>query len=777
MNHDFLKPWTKRPALCAFTFVSLLMASVAYPIYSIVFIPLGLALAYFLPRWILKFSIVSIILCTFSLVFNFFAEKDYKLRLAETFPEKSYGKVEALIPRQNGIAVIIETDFGRIRLTHKDSTQPPLPGDSIKFTAKYYPNQKPSVPGTFNTPQWLYSQNFIAYGQLKNFTVLSHSFSFEKIFFSFRNWLKSRLVPFCKSAEAGLLLGLLAGDRSGIPDALQNDFRKTGLIHVLAISGFHVVLLSGILLLCLKALRIPHNIARLLSVILLLIYIPVTGSSAAVVRSVFMFSTVQIGSILQRKTDSMNSLGFSLLLIVLYNPHELWNPGFQLSAAATAGIIAGVHSNPLKNLSHKFSKNKILAFIDTNIIQNVYVTLCATIATAPFLTYHFHTISPLSWLGNIIVVPLVSLSMYAGLFTILSPFDFLQQHFGAAAGGLLRLAAFFTKSLAESPSSQMTLGPFPVPVLLLFGVFCSCLPLISKETFYQKVSIFSLLSIALCFLGQSLFSIVFPSWKVTFIDVGQGDSILLETPLKKNFLFDSGNGGKKNDGVNKIIPYLRYSGLQKLDAVIITHPDADHFGGLENLIKEFPVKEIWISNCARIEEKITWQKILDNATSLNIPIRDIEAGFFYYEKNFFLESLHPDTFQCGETNEESLTFQASGFNQQIVLTGDLTTKGEKEIINRNMAGPSTLLKLGHHGSKTSSSREFLEITEPKYAIISSGKRNRYKHPSKEVIERLDSLKIPYLNTANNGSIFVEVNQKGLKLSATDGFLKYFRNEK
>ena len=123
---------------------------------------------------------------------------------------------------------------------------------SIFFKAKYYPNTPPTVPGAFNTPKWLYSQNFIAYGKLEKFQILSSSFSFEKIFYQFRIWIKNRLSPFCKSAETGLLLGLLAGDRSGIPDALQNDFRKTGLVHVLAISGFHVVLLSGLLLLFLK---------------------------------------------------------------------------------------------------------------------------------------------------------------------------------------------------------------------------------------------------------------------------------------------------------------------------------------------------------------------------------------------------------------------------------------------------------------------------------------------------------------------------------------------
>ena len=777
MIHDFFTPWHKRPALCAFLLVALFITSAVYPIYGIVFVPCALLFAWNLPKAFFKPCLFCICLAILSFGLESYNKKDYSLRITEKFPEKSYGNVESLIPRPNGIAVVISTSFGRLRLTYKGNDSPPLPGDSIYFQTRYYPNEPPTVPGAFNTPKWLYSQNFIAYGELKSFDILKSSFSFEKIFYSFREWIKQRLFPYCSKAETGLLLGLLAGDRSGIPDALQNDFRKTGLVHVLAISGFHVVLLSSILLLILKACRMPHNTARIFSVILLLLYIPVTGSSPAVIRAVFMFSIVQIGSVCQRKADSLNSLGFALLLIVLYHPSEIWNPGFQLSAAATAGIIAGESVNPLKSISKKFSNYKILALIDAYILQNIFVTFCATLATAPFLAYHFQTISPFSWFGNILVVPMVSLSMYSGLFTLLSPIEILQENFGAAAGFFLRIASFITSELSNSPGAQLTLGPFPVPILILLGCLFGCLTLVSKNLIYRKLSLLSLLLIAFSFFAQGFFQLLFPAYKITFIDVGQGDSILLETPSKKNFLFDAGNGGKKNDAGNKIIPFLRQSGINSLDAVIITHPDADHFGGLSKLIEDFPIAEIWISECARIEEKPTWQGILQKALQTNIPIRDISAGFYYQEKNLFLEALHPNALRCGETNKESITFQVSGFKKSIILTGDLTVEGENEILKRHMIYKTNILKLGHHGSKTSSSKDFLLETNPEYAIISSGKKNRYKHPSKEILERLDSLKIPYLNTAKNGSIFVEVSKKGMTLSAMDGFTQFWRNEK
>ena len=204
--------------------------------------------------------------------------------------------------------------------------------------------------------------------------------------------------------------------------------------------------------------------------------------------------------------------------------------------------------------------------------------------------------------------------------------------------------------------------------------------------------------------------------------------------------------------VTIIVPYLHHIGVSHLDALIITHPDQDHFGGALSIIKTFPVRELWITDCARIEPKENWQQVITEAYRRGVVLRDVQRGFMYHETLFEIKVIHPDTRRCIDPNTQSISFRARGLGHSAVLTGDLTIQGEKEILATDVYLKSDVLKLGHHGSKTSSSRKFLTQVEPALAIISSGRRNRFRHPSKEVVRRLDSLEIPYLNTAEKGTI-------------------------
>jgi len=791
---DSLSPLIKRPALTAFAAVAMLYAIYQHPVYSIGFIPIAIWGALHVPRWLLKTCLIVLVVGGAALFFEERGKSEYAIQLATDISSEGTGIVEHVLPRANGMAVILKTANGNIRLTSKDST-PPLPGDSIWYKAKFYTVERPTVPGQFDTPKWLAGSRLRAFGSLESFRILREGHAPERYFLSFKKWLQGRLAPYCSTPATGLLMGLLAGDRSGIPDALQNDFRRSGLVHVLAISGFHVVLLSGLLMLFLKSLRLPHNAARIAAIVLLLLYIPVTGGSAAVTRAVVMFSVVETGALLQRKADSLNSLGVALLVIILIYPSELWSPGFQLSAAATAGIIAGQKANPLGSVSKLLSKNALGKLFDTYILQTSYVTFCATLATAPFMAYHFQTFSPIAWLGNIIVVPCVSLGMYAGLFLAISPLEILQQNFGAAADTFLRIAAFLTKLLSDSPSAQVTIGPFPVPILCLTSLFCVLLTL-WKIQFYRRIAILISCGIAIFFCVAVIKFYLQPEWNLTVLDVEQADSILLETPNGKNFLFDAGLGNRKPNGSvsehnnaakNRIVPHLRYKGIRSLDAVIITHADADHYGGLEELIKTFPVKEVWISECAHTENKVEWQSVLSKVYQANIPVRDVSAGFYYRENClgkscFEMRALHPvsSAFGCGETNKESTTFAVHGLGHSALLTGDLTKEGEKEILTRLQNNPKLspdvdFLKLGHHGSKTSSSVEFLNAVSPYYAVASAGRKNMYRHPHKAVTDRLDSLHIPWLNTAKVGCVYLHVDGNGMQLSTElGGVVKFWK---
>ena len=760
-----IQPLKGKPALLSALVLILTIASLQVPDFIVLLVPLIILTHFFTKRlqWVIFITLIAGII-SLSISGN-------HQNFQEAPPAKACGTVESSQQRNNGMAVIIRVTQGtggdppensyRVRLTEKrDLPIIPLPGDSICYDASWYPVNPPTVPGGFDTKGWLKSQHLSAYGKFRHWTVYNHHWIPERSFFAFRQWIKKRLGKYLDHSETGLLLGLLAGDRSGIPDALRSDFQRSGLVHVLAISGFHVVLLAGMLMIFLKATRLPHRTVRIFAVLLLLVYIPVTGGSPAVRRAVIMFAVPQIGAIFQRHPNTLNSLGVALLILILPEPSVIWNPGFQLSVAATAGILIGGPVNPLKKLPDELKKNKLWNKIQGFILEPTYVTLCATLSTAPFLIHHFKTLSPFAWLGNIVVVPAISMGMQAGLFGLLFPIDSVRQFFCYAARFFLRLANLLTKFLSDSAQASTTVGPFGPSILLLCGFLIILIPLYRSNKLAKKMAFFSLLFFCANFAWNSYNKILHPQWSMTTIDVGQGDSHLITTPSNRHLLIDAGDAPDKSDKFSKgsdsgkdiIVPYLHHIGVSHLDALIITHADKDHFGGSLSLIKTFPVKEIWTTSCSRKETKTLWKQLLAEANRRDIPIRDIQRGFIWKEKFFELWSLHPDTTRCTDENTQSITLRAKGLGHSAILTGDLTVAGEKEILKSGSYLKSDVLKLGHHGSKTSSSRSFLTEVQPELAIISSGKRNRFKHPHKQVVRRLDSLKIPYLNTAEKGTI-------------------------
>ncbi|MBR6450923.1 MAG: DNA internalization-related competence protein ComEC/Rec2 [Fibrobacter sp.] len=690
----------------------------------------------------------------------------------EMISNSGCGTIESRLPRPKGTAFIINvsqenTDgksYGtakntarevhyKVRLTEKRKIlELPEPGDSLCYEASWYPVTPPSVPGAFDTQGWLNSQGLAAYGKFKRWTAHRGDWTFERSFFKFRQFLQRRFAKFLDPAETGLLMGLLAGDRSGIPEVLRSDFQRSGLVHVLAISGFHVVLLAGMLMVFLKATGLPHKIVILIATALLAIYVPVTGGSPAVRRAVMMFAIPQIGTLFGKPANTLNSLGVALLLIILPEPNVIWNPGCQLSFAATAGIIIGTPHNPTKLLPEKFTRNKLWQKIQAFAIDPTYVTLCATLATAPFLIHHFKTLSPFAWFGNIIIVPAISLSMQAGLFAQLSPIDFICEMFCNAARFFLRLASLLTRILSDSAAASITVGPFSPAVLVALGFLILLLPVCYKNYIARKYALLCILVAAALFTFESYRAVLYPSWTLTTIDVGQGDSHLIKTPSGKHFLIDAGDHSRQDSGKDIIVPFLHHTGVSELDALIITHPDKDHFGGALSLLKMFPVKELWASKCAMKERKPEWQQVIREANKRKIPIRNMHRGVLWKENYFEIRTIHPVENRCVEANEGSITLRLKGLGHSAVLTGDLTVAGEKQILKTDVYLKSDVLKLGHHGSKTSSSVKFLNAVEPKYAIVSSGRRNKFRHPHKQVTDRLDSLHIPYINTAKKGTI-------------------------
>jgi len=700
---------------------------------------------------------ISLIVCGIILSSYFLQKEGFSF--AENPPKSGRGSVEEVLKRPNGHAIILKTDFGKTRLNYTGENVP-LPGDSVFWQAKWFPITPPTIPGSFNAPKWMRSQGYRASGSLENVEILGSKFSFQRFSFSVKQKLEAYFSKFYAKPESALLMGLLAGDRSGISETLQNDFRKTGLVHVLSISGFHVVMLAGMLTLFLRALRLPRKVSQILSVALLCLYAPITGGSSAVWRAVLMFCVMESGNFFQKSASSINALGVALIFILIFNPEQAFNAGFQLSAAATFGILLG------QRIELPHFHGKIGKAFATFIFEPSFITLCATLSTLPLLVFHFQAFSPISWLGNLVVVPLVGLGMQAGVLSLFGIHPFICQTFADSATLLLRLGSIITSFLAENPYASSTIGPWPMPCLFAISIFISLLPFMRINPWARRIAIFCLFVCAAIFFGLEVKKNFFPSWSAVFLDVGQGDSILLKSPGGHYYLVDAGPPAKKRSlAKDKIIPYFRSQGISKIDAIIISHPHSDHYGNAADILKEFPVKEFWTTSCAQHHaEDRSWRNVLEMARTKGVPVKNLRTGLGLKEKMLLsknewdLTILYPDSLQCEKNqNNNSIVLKVQGLGQTLLLTGDLEKQGERQLLPLDIK--SDVLKLGHHGSKTSSTREFLEKVAPSSAIISVAQKNVYKHPSKEVLARLDSLEIRNYKTSEMGSIKVEFTNK------------------
>jgi len=275
----------------------------------------------------------------------------------------------------------------------------------------------------------------------------------------------------------------------------------------------------------------------------------------------------------------------------------------------------------------------------------------------------------------------------------------------------------------------------------------------NKNPWGKRIALSCLLVCSIFFFGFEVKRNFFPSWSAVFLDVGQGDSILLKSPAGRFYLIDTGPPLKKRSMArDKIIPYFRSQGISKLEAIIISHHHADHNGNLADILKEFPVGEVWTNSC---EQSTANAKYLHKGLS-------IKEELLLSKSEWSITVLYPDSAICDKKeNNNSVVLKVQGLGQTLLLMGDLEKEGERKLLSQDIK--SNVIKVGHHGSKTSSTREFLERSQPSSAIISVAERNIYRHPHKDVLARLDSLGIKRYKTSESGSIKVRFEKKGYSL--------------
>ena len=528
-----------------------------------------------------------------------------------------------------------------------------------------------------------------------------------------------------------LARALLLGDGNALPASQREAMRRVGLAHLVAVSGLNVGMVATVFFVLL--LRAPRGLRLLGTLAGVLGYALLVGPLPSLLRALLMAAVVVGALLLRRLPAALNSLAVSCLLLVLLDPSWVEDLGFQLSVAATGGLLA--FSAPLR---HHLRALGIFA-------APLAVTLAAQLATLPWSLAAFGRLSPISPLANLIAIPWSGIALVIAL-----AWAVLRLAIGETADVLLPLLDRLAAPLAwleHLPASRWITWPQQAPwwcawAITLLIVTCVLLPRPRWSLALRAV-----LTIAL--VVASLPAAPPPEPELVMLDVGQGDAILLRDG-DATLLIDGGGWRRPGFGGRVLLPALTALGVRQLDVLAVTHPDSDHCGGAADLLRELPVAQVWAPH--GIAETPCGASLHVRRT----PYRELAAGDVARLARWRLSVLNPDRDGEGPDNHRSLVLLAEAAGRRALLTGDLDAAGEAKLLRRY--GPDAvacdLLKVAHHGSPSSTITPFLRAASPRLALISVGAGNAYGHPSPKVLATLARENIPILRTDREGMVRV-----------------------
>ena len=558
------------------------------------------------------------------------------------------------------------------------------------------------------------------------------------------------------SKQGAVLEALLLGERGRMDGETISGLQRSGLYHLVAISGAHIGIISFLIFSILKAVRFPKRPSYGVLILFLLFYAMMVEGRASVMRATIMALTYLLGKLLWEKTDLLNTVSFSAFVILLLNPFSLFEPGFEMTYAATLSIIL-FYPRVSKYLSRlPLKTGELLA-----------LSLTAQLGVVPLVAHLFNRVTLSSLFLNIPAIPLVGLIMGSGfVFLAVSSFGLgLSALLAAGIKSLIDLFLWISRSPDAFPGFSFRIPSPPPAVVLcyyLFLLFILFRPRFKGQRILASGLFTAVLAVLIIYPFPARSS---PSLRVTFLDVGQGDSILVEFPGKKKMLVDGGGmfDSSFDTGEQVVSPFLWRCGIRKLDFLVLTHAHPDHLNGLVAVAKNFRIGEFWE---AFSPEKSPAYKELQNALPRSTVRRRVFRGFSIREGPVQIKALHPEEsapLTRKAENDDSLVLRLTANGISILLTADIGRASEQVILEKGLDVRSQVLKSPHHGSRTSSSPAFLEAVDPRIAVISAGRGGSYGVLHPEVLERYEAAGLLIFRTDQDGAVEIAVRGQGLSI--------------
>lgn len=628
----------------------------------------------------------------------------------------------------------------------------PILGEILDVTGQVDPGSPPRNPGASDMREYLKGERLSGFLRLKTAQSVGQDAPWWG---SFVAHLRDRLVATTQAAlpenYANLLIGLILGDKGiSLDETWESWYRNLGLIHILVVSGSQVSLLSGICFLMLRPLRLPGVHQYLVMTLVNVLFYALTGGGASIFRAILMTQILLYLKLIRQNSNALDILCTTALLMVLWDPALAFNLGAQLSFLATASLIFGVPAMTEKLTWAPRSLREILA-----------LSLAPFIFTAPLIWHHFQVVSLLSPLANMLVLPLIEILVPIGFFCmgVNAMFPPLMTWAMQGCLGLMQ-------GLNAIVSGLVSLGikPLLLPKLDLFHMVLLYLGGYMAVWGAPHLRRYGLSLLLVVFVTVSVVTYwPSPYYTVTYLDVGQGDATLIQTPSGKAYLIDAGNrvvdfrtGQVLWDmGQQVILPALRHYGVRRLDGFLVTHFDMDHIGGARRVAEGIPITTL----LTHYAPDLAKAGLPDDMRLLRIaqPVKlALDKGAYLLFFSFEFQK------RTADENERSVVCQLVIGDYRFLFTGDLESEGESYLAaTYGPALRSEIFKAGHHGSKTSSTPALLRYVQPAVTVISVGEKNRYGHPSGEVVERFREAGVRIYRTDQDGAVEVKTNGENL----------------
>ena len=694
-------------------------------------------------------------------------------------------------------------------------------GETILVEGEVRHFEEKTNPGQFDYRRY---QNIHDVGlALKNARIMGRSRTCRRtdyLLWRLRNRWSFIYQTYC-GRQYGTMRSIFLGAKDEMEPELKELYQRAGISHILAISGLHISFLGLFLYGLLKRLRLSPKICFFLTSGFLILYGKMTGMSSSSMRAVIMLILLLLGELLGRSYDLLTAMALSLFLVIFKNPRLMSDTGFQLSFACVLAIglevpqffcrlfgadttrtameIDGKDRQTPGGWAKELLKNGM-----KKTVQSFWFSFGITLFTLPILLNSYYAFSPYSVFLNLIVLPLMSLELLlgfgGGILGMILPV--LAKPFLIGAVRILDLYEVLCGLVGNLPKSSWIIGkPALWQMVLYYLVFTVALmiwkqkrrkPQKAETDKKKRKRIKRLKAASAMALSMGLFLILIVpirlenriKTELTMLDIGQGDCCCLQIKGAV-FLIDGGSSSEGEIAKYKIEPFLKSKGISQIDACFISHSDEDHTNGIAGILARKKLsgircKSLVLSAYAK-EHKEDYKELIQAAGEADCVVSYLKAGESVVKRNagggngFSLLCLAPEAGKVyADANDSSMVLLLECAGHTMLFTGDISIEQEAEILatlqkytpqkgrDAGKEGKIDLLKIAHHGSRSSTSQEFLNVLSPKIAIISAGRHNRYGHPHKETLERLQAAGCRILRTDINGAVVIRLGEWGEK---------------